>query len=156
LPPCMAFAPAAPDQSMVSALPVGDLSVGTRNDNHEPSRAKEQRPERIPIDPEHRSYSRNVTTGGWVIDLPRQNGRRLEHDYEMRRDPRLGAGLGIAADTRSFFRVACHNSVSLQLPNPRSGGNARRVTGMRPSFTPPSIKTLSFASGTCSDRRGRR
>jgi hypothetical protein len=52
---------------MASALPVGDLSVGMRNDSHEASGAKEQRPERIPIDPEHRSYSRNVNGAGSLI-----------------------------------------------------------------------------------------
>ena len=38
----------------MSPLPVGDLGVRMRNDRHEPNGAKNQRPEGIPIDPEHR------------------------------------------------------------------------------------------------------
>jgi hypothetical protein len=44
---------------MASELPVGDLSVRMRNNRHEPNGAEKQRPERIPVNPEHRSCSRN-------------------------------------------------------------------------------------------------
>src|ERR1700726_1498120 len=62
----------------IDKLPVSDLSVWMRNDRHEPNGAEKQRPERIPVDPEHRSCSRNATS---AIDPLLQNGRRLEHDY---------------------------------------------------------------------------
>ena len=100
---------------MASALPVGDLSVRMRNDRHEPNGAEKQRPERIPADPEHRSYSRN-TTAAVAIDSLLQNSGRREHDYATRRIRHLGAGLRIAADTLTFLDFSCHSSVSLQFP----------------------------------------
>src|SRR5258706_13816798 len=48
------------ENHMASALHVGHLSVRMRNDRHEPNGAEKQRPERIPVDPEHHSCSRNV------------------------------------------------------------------------------------------------
>jgi hypothetical protein len=131
---------------MASALPVGDISVRMRNDRHEPNGAKKQRPERIPIDPEHRSHSRNATAAV-AIDSLLQNGGRREHDYATRRIRHLGAGLRIAADTPTFLDFSCHSSVSLQFQNRRSPGNAHRGVGMRARFTHPFIKTLSFAIG---------
>src|ERR1700716_1358255 len=98
---------------MVSPLPVGDLSFRMRNDRHEPNGARKQRPERIPIDPEHRSYSRNATAAAAIDSLLQNSGRR-EHDYATRRIRRLGAGLRIAADTLTFLDFCRHNSVSLQ------------------------------------------
>src|SRR5712664_4635211 len=98
-----------------SALPVGDLSVRMRNDRHEPNGAKKQRPERIPIDPEHRSYSRNATAAVAIDSLLQNSGRR-EHDYATRRIRHLGAGLRIAVDTLTFLDFSCHSSVSLQFP----------------------------------------
>ena len=102
---------------MASALPVSDLSVRMRNDRHEPSGAKKYRPERIPIDPEHSSYSRNATAAVAVDSLLQNSGRR-EHDYATRRIRHLGAGLRIAADPLTFLDPSCHSSVSLQFRNP--------------------------------------
>jgi len=76
-----------------------------RNDRHKPTRTKQQRPERIPIDPEHSSYSRNATAAV-AIDSLLQDSRRLEHDYATRRDRHLGAGFRIAADPLTFACVA--------------------------------------------------
>jgi hypothetical protein len=129
---------------MASALPVGDLSVRMRNDHHEPNGVKKQRPERIPIDPEHRSYSRNVTAAVAIDSLLQNSGRR-EHDYATRRIRQLGAGLRIAADTLTFLDFCCHSSVSLQFQNRRSPGTAHRGIGTRAWVTHPFIKTLSFA-----------
>ena len=84
-----------------------------RNDRHEPNGAKKQRPERIPIDPEHRSYSRNATAAVAIDSLLQNSGRR-EHDYATRRIRHLGAGLRIAVDTLTFLDFSCHSSVSLQ------------------------------------------
>jgi hypothetical protein len=136
----------ASPQWMPTTLPVGDLSFRMRNDRHEPNGAKTQRPERIPIEPEHRSYSRNAT-GAMTIDSLLQNSRRLEHDYATRRNRRLGTGLRVTADTLIFLDISCHSSVSVQFQNLRSPGNAHRGTGMRVWFTHPFIKTLSFAIG---------
>ena len=88
-----------------------------RNDRHKPTRTKQQRPERIPIDPEHSSYSRNATAAV-AVDSLLQDSRRLEHDYATRRDRHLGAGLRIAADPLTFLDPSCHSSVSLQFRNP--------------------------------------
>ena len=88
-----------------------------RNDRREPNGAKTQRPERIPIDPEHHSYSRNATAA-IAIDSLLQNGGRLEHDDATRRSRHLGGGLRIAADTLTFPVFSCHSSVSLQFWNP--------------------------------------
>jgi hypothetical protein len=79
--------------------------------------ALKQRPERIPMDPEHRSYSRNATAAV-AIDSLLQNGGRLEHDDATRRSRHLGGGLRIAADTLTFPVFSCHSSVSLQFWNP--------------------------------------
>jgi hypothetical protein len=92
-----------------------------RNDRHEPNGAKKQRPERIQIDPEHRSYSRNATAAVAIDSLLQNSGRR-EHDYATRRIRRQGTDLRIAADTLTFLDFACHGSVSLQLQNCRSTG----------------------------------
>jgi len=81
-----------------------------RNDRHEQNGAKTQRPERIPIDPEHRSYSRNATAAV-PIDSLLQNSRRREHDYAARGIRHLGAGLRIAADRLTFLDFSCHSSV---------------------------------------------
>jgi hypothetical protein len=118
---------------MASGLPVGDLSVWMRNDRHEPNGAEKQRPERIPVDPEHRSCSRNAT-GAVAIDPLLQNGRRLEHDHAMRRNRQLGAGLRGTADTPTFLEIFRHGSVSLPFQNPRSQGVAHRGIGMRAWF----------------------
>ena len=99
------------------ALPVGDLSVRMRNDGHEPDGAKQQRPERIQVEPEHRSCSRDVVRSG-AIDSLLQNSRRLEHDDATRRCRHPGGGLRIAADTLTFPVFSCHSSVSLQFWNP--------------------------------------
>ena len=128
---------------MASELPVGDLSVRMRNDRHGPNGVKQQRPERIRIDPKHRSYSRNATA---AIDSLLQNSGRREHDYATRRR-HLGAGLRSAADTLTFLDFCCHSSVSLQFQNRRSPGNAHRGIGTRAWFTHPFIETLSFAIG---------
>jgi len=85
-------------------------SVRMRNDRHEQNGAKTQRPERIPIDPEHRSYSRNATAAV-PIDSLLQNSRRREHDYAARRIRHLGADLRIAADTLTLLDFSCHSSV---------------------------------------------
>src|ERR1700716_4400817 len=98
---------------LASALPVGELSFRMRNDRHEPNGARKQRPERIPIDPEHRSYSRNATAAVAIDSLLQNSGRR-EHDYATRRIRRLGTDLRIAADTLAFLDFACHGCVSLQ------------------------------------------
>src|SRR5882757_8761324 len=137
---------------MASALPVGDLRVRMRNDRHAPNGVKKQRPERIPIDPEHRSYSRNATATVAIDSLLQNSGRR-EHDYVARRMRHLGAGLRIAADTLTFLDFSCHGScfLAVQFQNPLSPGNAHRGIGTRAWFTHPFIKTLSFAIG----RRGR-
>jgi hypothetical protein len=131
------------DMPMASALPIDDLSVGMRNDSHDQAALK-NRPERIPIDPEHRSYSRNVTGSG-AVDSLLQNSRRLEHDCATRRNRHLCAGLRVATDTRTSFKLSCHSSVALQFQNPRSPLNAHRGIGMRVWFTHPLIKALSFA-----------
>src|ERR1700737_872786 len=65
----------------------------------------------------------------------------------MRRNRHLGAGLRVAADTRTFLKISCHRSVSLQFQNPRPPGNAHRGIGMRAWFTHRLLKTLSFALG---------
>jgi hypothetical protein len=44
-----------------STIGFGDLSVRMRHDGQEPNGAEKQRPECIPVDPEHRSYSRKAT-----------------------------------------------------------------------------------------------
>ena len=130
---------------MASALGCGNFSVRMRNDRHEPDGAKKQRPERIPIDPEHRSYSRNATAAV-AIDSLLQNGGRLEHDDATRRSRHLGSGLRIAADTLTFPDFSCHSSVSLQFWNPITGKCAsRRRT--RAWFMHPFIEALSFAMG---------
>src|SRR5882757_7634629 len=98
------------DKSMASALPFGDLSVRMRNHRHELNGANTQRPERIPIDSEHRSYSRSATAAV-PIDSLLQNSRRREHDYAARRIRHLGAGLRIVADTLTFLDFSCHSSV---------------------------------------------
>jgi hypothetical protein len=98
--------------SMAPALPVGDLSVRMRNDRHEPNGAEKQRPESIPVDPEHRSYSRHAI-GVLAIDPLLQNSRRLEYDYATRRNRRLGAGLRAMAGTLIFLEIFCHGSASL-------------------------------------------
>ena len=108
------------DRTSPSARDLGsstwrDLSVRMRNDRREPNGAKTQRPERIPIDPEHRSYSRNATAAVAIDSLLQNSGRR-EHDYATRRIRHLGAGLRIAADTLTFLDFSCHSSVSLQFP----------------------------------------
>ena len=95
------------------ALPVGDLGIRMRNDGHEPNGAKQQRPERIPIEPEHRGRSGDLVRSG-AIDSLLQSGRRLEHDNATRSNPHLDAALRLAADTRGFLGVFCHSSVSLQ------------------------------------------
>jgi len=100
-----------------SALPVGDLSVRMRNDRHEPNGAEKQRPERIPVDPEHRSYSRNATRAV-AIDPLLQNSRRLEHDYATRRNWHRGAGLRATADTLTFLEIFCHGPVSCRFRIP--------------------------------------
>ena len=110
---------------MASALPVGDLSVRMRNDRHEPNGAEKQRPERIPVDPCHRSCSRNAT-GALAIDPLLQNGRRFEHDHATRRNRQLGAGLRGTADTLTFLEIFRHGSVSLSRQNPRPQGDAHR------------------------------
>ena len=97
---------------LASALPVGDLSVRMRNDRHEPNGAEKQRPERIPVEPDHRSCSRNAT-GAVAIDPLLQNGRRLEHDHATRRNRQLGAGLRGTADTLTFLEIFRHGSISL-------------------------------------------
>ena len=51
---------------MAVPLPVGDLGVWMRNDGHEPNGAEKQRPERIPVNPEHCSYSRNGAKRAWA------------------------------------------------------------------------------------------
>ena len=94
-------------------LPVGDLGIRMRNDGHEPNGAKQQRPERIPIEPEHRGRSGDLVRSG-AIDSLLQSGRRLEHDNATRSNPHLDAALRLAADTRGFLGVFCHSSVSLQ------------------------------------------
>jgi hypothetical protein len=121
---------------MASALPVGDLSVRMRNDRHEPNGAKNQRPERIPIDPEHRSYSRNATAAVAIYSLL-QNSGRPEHDYATRRIRYLGAGLRIAADTRTFldflvialfpcsFRIADHREMRIAASEREPGSRIR-------------------------------
>jgi hypothetical protein len=101
------------------ALPVGNPSVRMRNDRHEPNGTKRQRTECIPIDPEHRSCSRDATAAV-AIDSLLQNSRRREHDYATRRIRRLGTDLWIAADTPTFLDFACHGPVSLQFQNFRS------------------------------------
>ena len=110
---------------MVSPLPVGDLSVRMRNDRREPNGAKTQRPERIPIDPEHRSYSRNATAAV-AIDSLLQHGGRLEHDDATRRCRHPGGGLRIAADTLTFPDFSCQSPVSLQFGIPITGKCASR------------------------------
>jgi len=95
-----------------SALPVGDLSVRMRNDRHEPNGAEKQQPERIPVDPEHRSYSRNAT-GAVAIDPLLQNGRRLEYDHATRRNRQFGAGLRGTTDTLTFLEIFRQGSISL-------------------------------------------
>src|SRR5258705_13803657 len=113
---------------MASALPVGDLSVRMRNDRHEPNGVKKQRPERILIDPEHRSYSRNATAAVAIDTLLQKSGRR-EHDYATRRIRHLGAGLRIAADTPTLLDFSCHSSVSFQFQNRRSPCARRKSIG---------------------------
>jgi hypothetical protein len=83
-----------------------------RNNRHEPNGAKKQRPERIPIDPKHRSYSRNAT-GAVAIDALLENSRRFEHDYATGRNRRLGAGLRVTAATLTFLAIFCHGCLSL-------------------------------------------
>src|ERR1700716_4383497 len=95
---------------LASALPVGELSFRMRNDRHEPNGARKQRPERIPIDPEHRSYSRNATAAV-AIDTLLQNSGRREHDYATRKIRHLGAGLRIAAGTLNFLDFSFYRSV---------------------------------------------
>src|ERR1700694_4002424 len=107
---------------LASALPVGDLSVRMRNDRHEPNGAEKQRPERIPVNPEHRSYSRNAT-GAVAVDPLLQNGRRLEHYFATRGNRHLGACLRVTADTLIFLEIVCHCSVSLPFQKPQSPGN---------------------------------
>jgi len=98
---------------MASALPVGNLSVRMRNDRHEPNGAEKQRPERVPIDPEHGSCSRNAT-GAVAINPLLQDRRRLEHHYARNRH--FGAGLRVTGDTLTFLGIFRHGSVSLQSP----------------------------------------
>src|ERR1700724_4701358 len=119
---------------LASALPVGDIGVRMRNDRHKPNGTKKQRPERIPIDPEHRSYSRNATAAVAIDSLLQNSGRR-EHDYATRRICHLGAGLRIAADTPTFPEFSCHSSFSLQFQNRRSPRNAPRGIGTRAWFS---------------------
>ena len=88
-----------------------------RNDRHKPNGTKQQLPERIPIDPEHSSYSRNATAAV-AIDSLLQDSRRLEHDYATRRNRHLGAGLRIAADPLTLLDPSRHSPVSLQFRNP--------------------------------------
>src|SRR5713101_9366501 len=109
------------------ALPVGDLSVRMRNDRHEPNGAEKQRPERIPVDPEHRSYSRNAT-GAVAIDPLLQNGRRLEYDHATRRNRQLGAGLRVRPIRRPFLRFF------VMALFPWSQRDAHRGIGMRAWF----------------------
>src|SRR6266851_1957800 len=66
--------------------------------------------EPIPIDPEHRIYSHNVTAAVAIDSLLQNSGRR-EHDYATRRIRHLGAGLRIAADTLTFLDFSCHSFV---------------------------------------------
>ena len=124
---------------MASALPVGDLSVRMRNDRHEPNGAEKQRPERIPVNPDHRSCSRNAT-GAVAIDPPLQNGRRLERDHATRGNRQRGAGLRGTGDTLTFLEIFLHGSVSLSRKNPRSQGDAHRGIGMRAWFSRPLYK----------------
>ena len=139
------------DQSR--ALPVGNPSVRMRDDRHEPNGAKKQRPERIPIDPEHRSYSRSATAAVAIDSLLQNSGRR-EHDYATRRIRyatrrirHLGAGLRIAADTLTFLDFSCHSSVSLQFQNRRSPRNAPRGIGTRAWFS--QLLMLRATKATC-------
>lgn len=105
-----------------------------RNDHHERNCVNNQRPERIPIDPERRSDSRNATAAVAIDSLLQNSGRR-EHDYATRRIRHLGAGLRIAIDTLTFPEFSCHSSVSLQFQNRRSPGNAHHGFGTRVWFT---------------------
>jgi hypothetical protein len=105
----------AEDKSIASALPVGGPSVRTRNDRHKANGAKQL--QRIPIDPDHGSYSRNATAAV-AIDPLLQDSRRLEHDYATRRNRHLGASFRIAADTLTLLDPSCHGPVSLQFRNP--------------------------------------
>src|SRR5258705_12712196 len=94
------------------ALPVGDLGIRMRNDGHEPNGAKQQCPERIPIEPELRGRSGDLVRSG-AIDSLLQSARRLEHDNATRSNPHLDAALRLAADTRGFLGAFCHSSGSL-------------------------------------------
>jgi len=79
---------------------------------HEPHGVNKKRPERIPIDPERHSDSRNATAAVAIDSLLQNSGRR-EHDYATRRIRYLGAGLRIAIDTLTLLEFSCHRSVSL-------------------------------------------
>jgi hypothetical protein len=98
---------------MAPALPVGDPSVRMRNDRHESNGVKNSTTT-YPINPEHRSCSRNATAA-MAIDSLLQNSGRREHDDATRRIRHLGAGLRIAADTPSFLDFFGHSYVSLAL-----------------------------------------
>ena len=74
---------------MASALGCGNFSVRMRNDRHEPDGAKKQRPERIPIDPEHRSYSRNAAGAESLM----RSFRTADGSNTMTRRGELGASL---------------------------------------------------------------
>jgi hypothetical protein len=113
-----------------------------RNDRHEPDGAEKQRPERIPVDPGHRSLL-TQRHRAVAIDPLLQNGRRLEHDHATRRNRRLGAGLRGTADMLTFVEIFRHGSVSLPFQNPRSLGNAHRGIGMRAWFRRLFINTIS-------------
>jgi hypothetical protein len=128
------IAPAHCEIHMALALPVGDLSVRMRNDRHEPNGAEKQRPERIPVDPRHRSSSRNATGAAVAIDPQLQNCRRLKHHYARNRH--FGAGLRVTGDMLTVLEIFRHRSFSF----PRSPGNAHRSIGMRAWFTHPFIK----------------
>src|SRR5258707_10709485 len=86
--------------------------------------AANKRPERIPVDPEHRELL-TQRSGAAAIDPPFQNGRRLEH-HDARNRP-LGAGLRVTGDTLTFLEIFRHCS----LPHPDCRGNAHRSIGMR-------------------------
>jgi len=113
---------------VASTLRVGDLSVRMRNDRHEPNGAEKQRPERIPVDPDHRSCSHNAAGAAAIDPLLRNGRRRLTI---TRRNRQLGAGLRGTADTLTFRVIFRHGSVSLSRRNSRSSGNAHDGIGMR-------------------------
>jgi hypothetical protein len=85
-----------------------------------------------------------------AIDSSLQNSRRLEHDYETRRN-RRGASLRLTADTLTFPDIFCHSSVSLQFQSPDHREMRIAAQKCQPGFAYPFIKTLSFALAVFSE-----